>query len=185
MPVRTEATTQSASPYFTRPPCYVPIMNATICPLCVEAGGEVLLDDGLCRVIRVKGNDEARDFPGFCRVVWTAHVAEMSELTPSEQIHLLRVVMAVELSLRKCCQPDKINLASLGNVVSHLHWHVIPRWRDDSHFPAPIWAGPRRTSPERAAVSDDDLRQAIVAALASSAPHDPEATRETPSPRQR
>jgi diadenosine tetraphosphate (Ap4A) HIT family hydrolase len=41
-------------------------------------------------------------------------------------------------------QPDKINLASLGNMVPHLHWHVVPRWRDDSHFPAPIWAAAKR-----------------------------------------
>ena len=39
--------------------------------------------------------------------------------------------------------PDKINLASLGNMVPHLHWHVIPRWRGDRHFPDPIWAAPR------------------------------------------
>jgi diadenosine tetraphosphate (Ap4A) HIT family hydrolase len=57
---------------------------------------------------------------------------------------LMDVVFATERALRRIMQPDKINLASLGNVVPHLHWHVIPRWRDDSHFPAPIWAAATR-----------------------------------------
>ncbi|GAB3263890.1 hypothetical protein GCM10027296_39740 [Chitinimonas naiadis] len=56
----------------------------------------------------------------------------------------MNAVWAVEEVLRHELQPDKINLASLGNVVPHLHWHIIPRWRDDPHFPSPIWALPVR-----------------------------------------
>ena len=41
-------------------------------------------------------------------------------------------------------RPTKINLASLGNVVPHVHWHIIPRWTHDSHFPDPIWAHAKR-----------------------------------------
>jgi diadenosine tetraphosphate (Ap4A) HIT family hydrolase len=55
-------------------------------------------------------------------------------------------VFAVEAALREIAQPDKINLASLGNVVPHLHWHVIPRWADDVNFPDAIWAAPRRAA---------------------------------------
>ena len=42
-------------------------------------------------------------------------------------------------------QPDKINLASFGNMVPHLHWHVIPRFKDDMHFPNPIWGQVERS----------------------------------------
>jgi diadenosine tetraphosphate (Ap4A) HIT family hydrolase len=73
----------------------------------------------------------------------------VSDLTGEERRHLLKVVVAVELVVRKLMQPDKINLASLGNVVPHLHWHVIPRWAEDSHFPAPIWAAAVRSAPVR------------------------------------
>jgi diadenosine tetraphosphate (Ap4A) HIT family hydrolase len=52
--------------------------------------------------------------------------------------------MRVERALRNELQPDKINLASLGNMVPHLHWHVIARFSDDAHFPSPIWAEARR-----------------------------------------
>jgi diadenosine tetraphosphate (Ap4A) HIT family hydrolase len=113
------------------------------CELCGQPGGEVLWKDALCRVVSV---DEP-GYPGFCRVVWNAHVKEMSDLAAHEQAHLMRVVFAVESSLRALMDPAKINLASLGNLVPHLHWHVIPRFRDDPHFPQPIWA-PRQREPQ-------------------------------------
>jgi len=37
-------------------------------------------------------------------------------------------------------KPTKINLASLGNMVPHLHWHVIARFEGDARWPAPVWA---------------------------------------------
>ena len=95
----------------------------------------------------------------------------MTDLDPNDRRHAMNVVFAVETALRALAAPDKINLAALGNMVPHLHWHVIPRWRDDSHFPAPIWAAAnparesavatRRLPPETPA-----LRAAIAAALA-------------------
>ncbi|MDO8346799.1 MAG: HIT family protein [Rugosibacter sp.] len=123
-------------------------MSVAGCVLCRDEGGELLWADARCRVIRVTG-DEGRDFPGFCRVIWQAHVAEMSDLAAADAAHLLHVVLAVERTLRDVMRPDKINLASLGNAVPHLHWHVIPRWHDDSHFPAPIWAAGCRPVPTR------------------------------------
>jgi len=89
-------------------------------------------------------------FPGYCRVIWRLHVAEMSALATVDARHVMDVVLATERAVRQVLQPDKINLASLGNVVPHLHWHVIPRWRDDSHFPSPIWAAAQRTGITRA-----------------------------------
>lgn len=139
------------------------------CELCHSPGGEVLWRDRRCRVVRVAGA-EGDAFPGFCRVVWAAHCAELSDLAADEAAHLLRIVTAVERAVRAAVQPDKLNLASLGNVVPHLHWHVIPRWRDDSHFPAPIWAPPQRPGAPRAAPSSESLRAALVAALGAGDP---------------
>lgn len=87
-------------------------------------------------------------FPGFCRVVLNRHAAEMTDLLPQERDQLMRVVYAVEKEIRRALNPTKINLASL-HQAPHLHWHVIPRWLDDSHFPASIWAAPRRTGTPR------------------------------------
>jgi diadenosine tetraphosphate (Ap4A) HIT family hydrolase len=122
------------------------------CELCDTPGGEILWQDERCRVILV-GGAEGAAFPGFCRVIWQAHVAEMSDLDEAARHHLLAVVDRVERAVRDVARPDKINLASLGNAVPHLHWHVIPRWRDDSHFPAPIWATAQRSTRVRPVVT--------------------------------
>jgi diadenosine tetraphosphate (Ap4A) HIT family hydrolase len=135
------------------------------CELCERPGGHTVWQDGACRVVRV---DDA-DYPGFCRVIWQEHVSEMSDLSVSEQRHLYSVVNAVESALRTLLRPDKINLASLGNQVPHLHWHVIPRWRDDRHFPQPVWAAPQRESAlRRAAPNDGALHDAVIQVLAET-----------------
>jgi diadenosine tetraphosphate (Ap4A) HIT family hydrolase len=137
------------------------------CPLCLPAGSETIWQDGLCRVIRVDGA-EGLAFPGYCRVIWHAHVAEMTDLDPGSRRHLMNVVYAVESALRVLLAPDKINLAELGNMVSHLHWHVIPRWANDSHFPAAIWtAAANPAAPKRLPPSREALAAAITAALSA------------------
>ncbi len=136
------------------------------CELCRDmsgmVGGDVLWGDALCRVLLVAD----ADFPGYCRVVWNDHENEMTDLTGSDRRHLMSVVFAVEAAMRTCLDPDKINLASLGNQVPHVHWHVIPRWRDDSHFPQSIWGQPQRAPGPRAAVAVAALRAALIQALA-------------------
>lgn len=137
------------------------------CELCEDAGGEVLWRDARCRVVRV---NEA-GYPGFCRVIWNAHVREMTDLAESERAHFMRVVLAVEAALRKLVDPDKINLASLGNVTPHLHWHVIPRFRHDPHFPNPIWGAQLRSaSPASAAGPVSGLKDALAARLGDIRP---------------
>ena len=63
----------------------------------------------------------------------------MTDLAVTERQRLLHVLCALEKVLRDLLIPDKINLASLGKVTPHLHWHVIPRYQDDPHFPNPVW----------------------------------------------
>lgn len=130
------------------------------CELCRQDGGEVLWRDAFCRVISVGGD---ADYPAFCRVVLNRHAAEMTDLEPAERERLMQVVYATESALRRTLNPDKINLASLGNQVPHLHWHVVPRFATDRHFPDPVWAAPRR---ERDVALKPALpRERVVAAL--------------------
>jgi diadenosine tetraphosphate (Ap4A) HIT family hydrolase len=88
-------------------------------------------------------------YPGFCRVIWRDHVREMSDLSSEDRLLLNEAVFQVEQAVREVMQPLKVNVASLGNVVPHLHWHIIPRYADDAHFPAPVWAqAVRSTDPD-------------------------------------
>lgn len=100
----------------------------------------MLWRDEFCRIVLV----DDPDYPGFCRVVLERHVKEMTDLAPAERARLMDAVFATEAALRDLVLPRKVNLASLGNAVPHLHWHVIPRHGDDRHFPKPIWAEPLR-----------------------------------------
>lgn len=120
-----------------------PQTNGADCEFCNSAGGAVLWQNDLCRVVRV---DEP-DYPGFCRVILDRHAREMTDLAREERDGLMSVVYAVESAVRETMEPDKMNLASLGNMTPHLHWHVIPRFRDDRHFPTPVWAVAQREDP--------------------------------------
>jgi len=135
----------------------------THCPLCDEPGGDVLWQDDFCRVVYVT---DTPDYPGFCRVILNRHVKEMTDLTGDERTRLMDVVWKTEQAVRDVMNPDKINLASLGNVVPHLHWHVIPRFENDRHFPNPIWGEARRENcePVRAGLNEA-LQRALLAQL--------------------
>jgi len=137
------------------------------CPLCRTDGGEVLWRAAACRVVLV---DEP-GLPGYCRVVWNRHVAELTSLSVGEQRSLLRVVDAVERALRRTLVPHKVNVASHGNLVPHLTVHVVPRWRDDPYFPGAVWAAPRRApaAPAGASARLAALRAELGARLIAAA----------------
>ena len=111
------------------------------CELCQLATPPIYRNDKLS-VILV---DDAA-YPGFCRVIWNEHVKEMSDLAPADRMLLNDAVWHVELALRAVMAPGKVNVASLGNMTPHLHWHVIPRFADDAHFPNPVWTAAVRST---------------------------------------
>lgn len=133
------------------------------CPLCDTAGGVLVWAGARFRLIRA---DEA-GFPAFYRLVWADHVAEFSDLSAADRALCMEAVALVERVLRNELRPEKINLAALGNMVAHLHWHVIARFEDDSHFPGSVWASPLR---ERDTAHETALARrlpAVDAALAA------------------
>ena len=111
--------------------------NCTLCKSDIKPeAGQLIWRGDDCRVVLV--NDP--DLPGFCRVIWNRHVAEMTDLTFGEREHMMTLVFAVEEAIRHVMQPDKVNVAALGNMVPHLHWHVIPRYKDDAFYPGSAWS---------------------------------------------
>lgn len=110
------------------------------CVLCHPQKENVVWKNKELRVIQV---DDPL-FPGYFRVIWNKHIAEMSDLIDDERQLLEKVLLTVEKVVREQMQPDKINWAQFGNMVPHLHWHIIARYRDDSHFPESIWGSKQR-----------------------------------------
>ena len=112
------------------------------CPLCESDGGELVWSNDRLRVILAN----EPDFPGFCRVIWNSHQSEMTDLEIEDRSLMMRTVMKVEQVIIDVMQPDKVNLAALGNMVPHLHWHVIPRYKVDISFPGSVWSEKQRES---------------------------------------
>jgi diadenosine tetraphosphate (Ap4A) HIT family hydrolase len=94
----------------------------------------------------------------------------MSDLTDTDRIHCMHVVTVVERVLRTALRPLKINMASLGNKVAHVHWHIIPRFADDPHFPEPIWGARQRTGTNNRSGSDPTRLAAALAAALDALP---------------
>lgn len=129
------------------------------CELCNQDGGVPVHRGEMLRVIRAIDADH----PAFYRVVWNAHVAEWTDLPPTDRSHLMQTVAKVETVLRQALSPTKINLASLGNMVPHLHWHVIARFDWDVHWPAPVWAAKVRALGEDEQGAEQRLAMSLTA----------------------
>ena len=127
------------------------------CVLCEGIGGRLVFEAPAFRVIHA----EELGFPGFYRVIWRAHAAEFSDLSTADRAVCMEAVATVEQCLRNHLTSTKINLAALGNMVPHLHWHVIARYEWDTHFPAPVWAAAQRDR-------DADREAAVAGQLAAA-----------------
>ncbi|HWK61045.1 MAG TPA: HIT family protein [Eoetvoesiella sp.] len=121
-------------------------MHSGNCPLCnPENDHDVLWRNDKLRVI----DAGEPDFPGFTRVIWNDHIAEMTDLDQQDRQSIMDAVWMVESVMRHELMPVKVNLAQFGNYVPHVHWHVIPRWPLDSRYPDAVWAPARERSFEQ------------------------------------
>lgn len=125
------------------------------CALCQPSPQQILWQDDFCRVVLLS----EPDYPAYCRVELVAHIKEMTDLAPADRARTMQVVFAVESAIREVIQPDKINLASLGNKTPHMHWHIIPRFSSDKHFPNSHWGAPVRVSEVQ--VLNDAIKQQL------------------------
>ncbi len=109
--------------------------NPSDCSLCKESGGKIIYKNSLYHIVLV--ND--KDYPCFIRLILNKHINELSDLPKEDANVIFNALYNIEKTMRFIVNPDKVNIASLGNLVPHLHWHIIPRFVNDKHFPNPIW----------------------------------------------
>ncbi len=94
-----------------------------------------LLELPLCRFLLM--ND--RRYPWLILVPRYIDLSEIHDLRDKDQSTLISEVTAATRALEKLFQPEKINVAALGNLVSQLHIHVIARFEEDEAWPNPVW----------------------------------------------
>jgi len=99
------------------------------CPLCFPKNENIIYQNDFFRVILVD------DIPGYVRVITNKHIKEFSDLSDEEATRLMLAVKKIEKAIIKTLNPDKVNIAMLGNMVPHLHVHIIPRFKNDPWWP--------------------------------------------------
>lgn len=97
-------------------------------------------------------------FPGYTLLFTRLHVTELFHLDRSVRSELMEEVSSVAAALSAVYQPDKINYELLGNMVPHMHWHLVPRFSHEPLWPRPIWA----ESHEERLLAPEDYRQSIA-----------------------
>ncbi len=95
----------------------------------------VVANSALCRILLM--NDSR--YPWLILVPRIASVSEVFELTAEQQQQLWQETSDVGRLLKNEFQADKMNIATLGNVVKQLHMHVVVRMQEDASWPAPVW----------------------------------------------
>jgi diadenosine tetraphosphate (Ap4A) HIT family hydrolase len=111
-------------------------------PRCTEACRDIFLPEefriaDLAVSTAFLYRDQA--FRGRCLVTLREHYTELFQLTPAMRTALMEDVTRLAEALFRVLNPVKINYELLGNLVPHIHWHIIPRFREDGSYPRPIW----------------------------------------------
>jgi len=79
-------------------------------------------------------------YRGHCQLVFDPrHVARLDELSTDEWRAMADDLRRAQAAIVRAVNADHVNVESLGNIVPHLHWHIIPRYRDDPRWGLPIW----------------------------------------------
>ena len=108
---------------------------------------------------------EDQFFPGYVLLVLRRHVTELYDLPAPQRAALMEEVSRVAQALARSFHPVKMNYELLGNLVPHIHWHLVPRLATDPGLRAPIWtvehqAAPLAPAPARERI--ETIRRALA-----------------------
>ena len=109
------------------------------CPMCrkwQEDADLRVAELDYCYVVLIRD----QFFTGYCFVFAKAHVTELFHLDVETRQGIIEEVSSVAAALSRVFNPTKINYELLGNMVPHMHWHLVPRFNDDPLWPRPIWS---------------------------------------------
>ena len=101
----------------------------------LENDGEVIAELALCKVILVNNSN----FPWVILVPKHNKLKEIIDLNKEDQILLMNEISYISTIMQELFQPDKLNVAALGNIVSQLHIHIIARFKNDIVWPEPVF----------------------------------------------
>ena len=85
------------------------------------------------------------------------HVERLDELSPEESSAFALDLSIAHRAIHLATNPDHMNVELLGNVMRHLHWHIVPRYRSDPRWGGPIWTTTQAEMPVTALPASEQL----------------------------
>jgi diadenosine tetraphosphate (Ap4A) HIT family hydrolase len=106
------------------------------CPLCAELGREESKYGLLVARLQASALWLAKNqyVSGYCQLIYGEHAVELQHLPAEKQAAFFGDLIRAGAAIMRVFAPDKMNYQLLGNLVPHMHWHIIPRYWGD---PAP------------------------------------------------
>ncbi len=95
------------------------------------------------------------DFPWLVLIPMKNNLVEITDLSDDEYVQMNHEIKNIAAKFKEIMKADKLNIASIGNVVSQLHIHIIARYANDKLFPKTVWGS------ELVAYSKDELNKMI------------------------
>ncbi len=106
------------------------------CILCHDNHNEeLIIKNDIYKIIKVFN----KDYPIYFQIIVNRHIKELSDLPYKDALQIFEAIYLLDQLICDIFRVDKVNIASFGNIVPHLHWHIIGRYKNDKHFPNPIW----------------------------------------------
>ncbi|WP_419764608.1 MAG: HIT family protein [Arcobacter sp.] len=93
----------------------------------------------------IKVEIEKSEIP-WLKIFTQKDIKEFSQCNNETKIEILRALDIIEKEMLSYFNPQKINIASFGNYVPHVHFHIMARFKEDSYFPEPMWGNKQRES---------------------------------------
>jgi diadenosine tetraphosphate (Ap4A) HIT family hydrolase len=98
----------------------------------------------------------------WLKVFTTVKHKEFSHCSTNEKMQIWRALDIIERLMLEYYKPEKINIASFGNMLPHVHWHIMARFKQDSYFPEPMWGKRQRDAQLQLPDFDDFIDRLIV-----------------------
>ncbi len=130
-------------------------MKDQSCAYCMRADNPALLDAFGIFICQLSVSDlilfKEQSHPGRCIVAYRDHVSELTELSDQERNAFFADVARAARAIHAAFQPDKVNYGAYGDTGHHLHFHLVPKYKDQFE-----WGGVFQMDPKRVTLSQDD-----------------------------
>lgn len=130
-------------------------MKDQSCAYCMREDNPALLDAFGIFICKLSVSDlilfKEQSHPGRCIVAYRDHVSELTELSDEERNAFFSDVARAAKAIHAAFRPDKVNYGAYGDTGRHLHFHLVPKYRDQFE-----WGGVFQMDPKRVTLSQDD-----------------------------